>query len=68
MFVRADDEGMARHIARIYAIERAGSRFKGAGNDKYVEAWINPDEATCEEIPCTGRSRSSITFAATTSV
>jgi hypothetical protein len=56
MFVRAEDEITARHIARVYAKAKAGSRFKGDGKDEYVEAWINPDQATCEEIPCTGRS------------
>jgi len=59
MFVRATDERNARYIARAHAAKCKGVRpwtgqSGSEGFDEFIEAWIDPGQATCEEIAAEG--------------
>jgi hypothetical protein len=56
MLVRATDEKAARHIARNHAAGEHPNRFSGDGKDKYIDCWLLPERATCEEIETDGNS------------
>jgi hypothetical protein len=54
MLVRADDEAAARNAARDFACGRGATPTKFNGRDRYVEAWLDPEQCDCEEVGATG--------------